>query len=233
MKTYSFKSLLLSAFYAGTTLALIGSVLSESADASRPPLIMENFSKMLENKFEKVDSLYGDVNPTADFYVFILADAVTNKYKFKYYLDAPISKALFSGPLKPVNSMRATKKVEVILCHAHLNINETYDQRKEYVTNAYKKLRVRVPFYVPSLESNVSCETLENTVFILSKDNKLLHQGEDELLAYWRDYTLRPVDKEKCEAKMLRFRKKRDEAIEKRYQKYVNTNYVTNRRWAL
>ncbi len=228
MKTYSFKSLSLAAFYAGTTLALIGSSLSESADASPPPPITKVFTKMVEDKFEKVEFLYGDVKPDADFYIFVLVDFLTHKYEYSHHnpVDIPITKALFTGPLKPMYNIRSNTKMEVILCHTYLTIASQKVLRREYIKDTYKKLRVRVPI-IAALKFE-SYSNVGDSVFIVSKDHKLLFQGEDEILAYWRDYTLRPISEKKREEKTKRFRKKRDLAIYKYVLKNTNPAYIQN-----
>lgn len=156
---------------------------------------------------KEMKNLPQGVNLKADFYMFLNLSGLASSLK-KTDSDGLFSKELFTDDLKAVKTVRASRKVEALFYHV------TDDA--EGIQARLKEQRIKYPVLIGSsiktlLPLDVSSRFSRDVrICIVDKEGNVVAAGGEEVLVFWKEYTIRPMDEKKLSARIEAYQKKKE-----------------------
>ncbi len=160
---------------------------------------------ILVEKFKKEPPLTAKVSKEVIFFVFVDVQALADKVS-EGKIDKELAKAL-----RTVKTIRRSKAVEVVLVWRKSENAMVTDEAT--LAKALKFLKIEAPSLIVDEKDNLG-DTLSfapsKPVFICDTSAVRVVEGREEMLKWWRDYTLKPLPEKRLRSREESLRKKRE-----------------------
>lgn len=162
------------------------------------------------------------INMEADF--FVLVDINVAAKQLKCTTDGMFNKTLFSKNMKKLAAIASNKKMALLLVYTP---DSNDDKELKRLSQHFKKMGVRYPYAfcdgdlstVVAPKMKLGKDDKNKYVYIFDKAQKLIKLGDESLVFFWQEYTIKPMDADKLTEKEQDYAEKRAKALEKEKSK--------------